>query len=635
VRLHIEFFRKVVIRFAPVLLLALFSADQTFAQVRPVIVDSRGYLNGTPLTAHTSAAFNSVGASTLVAFVSTNAPWNGLPVNIVGVSDSTGNTWSVLTGPTTFASSQFTLLSAIYYVNAPVTSATHTITVNLTNGAPLVFHVFAVSGSDITRQPISSVITGPGAGAVSSSVTTAPITVTTNNLLLGWVKNETSAKATAFDGYTLDRQQSTSFLWAESQAAVAAGSYSGHFQYDSPIGWQTAIVALQPQGAGPVALSQAIITNFNMSLGITLKATSKQGSPLTYTVLTQPNNGTLSGTTPNLTYTPAAGYIGHDAVTFKVNDGTTESNTATINITVQGPVNVVSSVGYINGTPLTAHTSAAFNSIGASTLVAFVSSHRVWNALPVSIAGVSDSTRGTWSVLASSTKFAGSQFISAIYYVNAPVTSATHTITVNLTNGAPLVFHVFAVSGSNITGQPICSAITDPGPGAVSASVATAPITVATNSLLLSWVKNDTSATATALDGYTLDGQQSTSFLWAESQTAITAGSYSGHFQYDSPIGWQTAVVGLQPPASPPVPVLTSTPPNPTTQTSASFTFTDSKAGVSFSCQLDGSVFSACTSPTSYGSLSQSSHTFSVKAQDSAGKQSAATSFTWTIAKSS
>jgi hypothetical protein len=633
VRLHIEFFRKVVIRFAPVLLLALFSAVQTFAQAPPVIVNSRGYLNGTPLTAHTSAAFNTVGASTLVAFVSTNTPWNGLPVNFNGVSDTAGNSWSVLTGPTTFAGSQFTLLSAIYYVNGPATSANDTITVNLSNPGPLVFHVFAVSGSDITGQPISSAITDPGAGAVSASVATAPIAVAANSLLLSWVKNETGATATALNGYTLDGQQSKSYLWAESQSPVAAGSYSGQFQYDSPIGWQTAIVALQPQGAGPVALSQAVMTNFNTPLGITLTATSKQGSPLTYMVLTQPNNGTLSGTAPNLTYTPAAGYIGHDAFTFKVNDGTTDSNTASVNITVQGPVNVVSSVGYLNGTPLTAHTSSAFNSLGGSALVAFVSSHPAWNGLPVSIAGLSDSAGNTWSVLTGPTTWPGSQFtlFSAIYYVNEPATSAAHTITVNLTNGAPLVFHVFAVSGSDITGPPISSAITDPGPGAVSASVTTTPVGVAANSLLLSWVKNDTSATATALDGYALDGQQSTSFLWAESQTAITASSYSGHFQYDSAIGWQTAVVGLQPHASLPVPVLTASPPNPTTQTSASFTFTDTQTGVSFVCQLDSGGFSACSSPISYSGLSDGSHIFSVEAVGSSGNQSAATSFNWTI----
>jgi hypothetical protein len=55
-----------------------------------------------------------------------------------------------------------------------------------------------------------------------------------------------------------------------------------------------------------------------------------------FVVLSQPAHGTLSGTAPNLTYTPAAGYVGPDSLTFKVNDGQAESDVATISITVVG-----------------------------------------------------------------------------------------------------------------------------------------------------------------------------------------------------------------------------------------------------------------------------------------------------------
>src|SRR5215475_4822531 len=57
----------------------------------PAIVSTVGYINGTPLTTHTSNTFNSSNASTLVAFVSTDTPWNGLPISINGISDNVGN----------------------------------------------------------------------------------------------------------------------------------------------------------------------------------------------------------------------------------------------------------------------------------------------------------------------------------------------------------------------------------------------------------------------------------------------------------------------------------------------------------------------------------------------------------------
>jgi hypothetical protein len=254
-KLHKEFLSNCILLLVALLSVTLVAAVPALAQTSPpAIVSSLGYINGTPLTAHTSNTFDSTGSSTLVAFVSSHPSWNGLPVSISGLTDNLGNSFNIVTGPTTWAGSTFTLLSAIYYVNAPATSATHTITVHLTNPAPLVFHVFAVSGSDITGPPIFSAITDPGPGGISSDVTTAPITVPGDSLLLSWAKNETNANATALDGYTLDTQ-STSFLWAESQTFLAAGTYTGHFFYDTTIGWQTAVVGLKPW-TGPTAFSQ-------------------------------------------------------------------------------------------------------------------------------------------------------------------------------------------------------------------------------------------------------------------------------------------------------------------------------------------------------------------------------------------
>ena len=80
------------------------------------------------------------------------------------------------------------------------------------------------------------------------------------------------------------------------------------------------------------------------------------GNPLTYSVVTQPGHGSLSGTAPNLTYTPAANYNGADSFTFKVNDGSVDSAPATVSITVtpvnDAPVANAQSVSTAQDTPV-------------------------------------------------------------------------------------------------------------------------------------------------------------------------------------------------------------------------------------------------------------------------------------------
>jgi hypothetical protein len=80
-----------------------------------------------------------------------------------------------------------------------------------------------------------------------------------------------------------------------------------------------------------------------------------------------------------------------------------------------------------------------------------------------------------------------------------------------------------------------------------------------------------------------------------------------------------------------PAPTFSATPPDPSTLTSASFSFSDSQADVTFECSLDDASYDACTSPASLSGLADGSHTFRVRARDSGGNFSAAQSYTWTV----
>ena len=95
----------------------------------------------------------------------------------------------------------------------------------------------------------------------------------------------------------------------------------------------------------PVANSQSVTTNEDTPFNITLSATDIDSPTLSYTILTNPANGILSGSGADRSYAPNANFNGSDSFSFRVSDGTTNSNTAVVTITVtpvnDAPINTV------------------------------------------------------------------------------------------------------------------------------------------------------------------------------------------------------------------------------------------------------------------------------------------------------
>jgi VCBS repeat-containing protein len=102
----------------------------------------------------------------------------------------------------------------------------------------------------------------------------------------------------------------------------------------------TVTVNVRPVNDAPVAQGQRTNTNEDTKLPITLSASDvdDQLASLTFTVVTPPSHGALSGAGPNLVYEPALNYYGPDSFSFRASDGKADSAPAIVSIDVF-PVN--------------------------------------------------------------------------------------------------------------------------------------------------------------------------------------------------------------------------------------------------------------------------------------------------------
>jgi hypothetical protein len=88
----------------------------------------------------------------------------------------------------------------------------------------------------------------------------------------------------------------------------------------------------------PIAQDGSFTTSQNQQLNIKLNANDADGDNLSFTIVDDPSNGQLGNVNPStntVTYTPDEDYSGEDNFTFIVNDGTSDSNEATVSITVE------------------------------------------------------------------------------------------------------------------------------------------------------------------------------------------------------------------------------------------------------------------------------------------------------------
>jgi len=155
-----------------------------------------------------------------------------------------------------------------------------------------------LSGSDVEGDPLAfSIVTGPSHGVLSGA---APSLIYTP-----------AADYNGNDSFTFTANDGL----ADSQVAIVT-------------------IEITPVNDAPAAAGQSVTTAEDGARSVTLTASDVDGDPLIFSIVAGPSHGVLSGAAPNLTYTPAANYNGSDSFTFRVNDGTVDSNVATVSITI-------------------------------------------------------------------------------------------------------------------------------------------------------------------------------------------------------------------------------------------------------------------------------------------------------------
>src|SRR6185295_16996383 len=173
--------------------------------------------------------------------------------------------------------------------------------------------------------------------------------------------------------------------------------------------------------------------------GVLTNDTDVEGTALTAALVTDVTHGTLTlNANGSFTYTPTANYSGPDSFTYKANDGTADSNTVTVTITVNG----------VNDAPVAVADSYSVNEDATLTVVAgsgVLTNDTDVEGSALTAALVSDVAHGTLTLNGNGSftytptaNYSGSDTFT--YKANdgtADSNTVTVTITVNGVNDAP------------------------------------------------------------------------------------------------------------------------------------------------------------------------------------------------------
>jgi Tol biopolymer transport system component len=96
-----------------------------------------------------------------------------------------------------------------------------------------------------------------------------------------------------------------------------------------------AMITVRPVNDAPEAKALSIdLLEDQQGVAVALEGSDVEGDALSFELVTPPAHGTLAGTPPALTYTPAANFFGQDTLVYRASDGAAASAATTVRLAV-------------------------------------------------------------------------------------------------------------------------------------------------------------------------------------------------------------------------------------------------------------------------------------------------------------
>jgi VCBS repeat-containing protein len=334
-------------------------------------------INDVPVATNLSYSLNEA-SSIVIDYAGTDAETAAVDLDFVKLSDPTNGSITVANGVTTYThdGSETTLDSftfAAYDGTVQSSAGTVSITLNPVNSAPIVSAVaFTINEDATTTFNLGASSTEPEGQTMTYAISNPTNGTATVNAGTGEVSYDHDGSETTTDTFTFTATDSDGL-------ASAAG---------------TITVTLNPVNDAPIIANATLNVDQYDELTFSVPGSDAEGSSLTYTIITNPSQGTLedNGSGSYTYYNDSTADLTDSSTTdtfvVKANDGTVDSANKTLTFTIAGIDESIPQIILTSNTTSLTETDAGGGTLTVNAILvsnSFYSNRRDMNADPVAV----------------------------------------------------------------------------------------------------------------------------------------------------------------------------------------------------------------------------------------------------------